>query len=77
MNIYISRLFKKPTRLSCNAACNRGKPTFMLLQTETGKAGFDNNIYLAIEASKKELKVKIKVKFEKKIEIEEEFGMKN
>ena len=49
----------------------------MLVQTETGKAGFDNNIYLAIEASKKELKVKIKVKFEKKIEIEEEFGMKN
>ena len=67
VQVYISRLFSKPTRLNSNAACNCGKPHSMIVNPEPGKLGFSQDIYLAIGACNKELKVKIKVKFEKKL----------
>jgi hypothetical protein len=39
----------------------------MIVNPEPGKLGFSQDIYLAIGACNKELKVKIKVKFEKKL----------
>jgi hypothetical protein len=48
VQIYISRLFQKPSRLNSNAACNRGKPLSMVVNAKPGKLGFSQDIYISI-----------------------------
>jgi len=48
VQIYISRLFQKPSRLNSIAACNRGKPLSMVVNAKPGKLGFSQDIYISI-----------------------------
>ena len=77
IQIFLSRLFLKPTRINCNNYSYKCKPEYLTLGTDEGTNYFKQHIYLSVESENRHLKMWIKAEFTPPSDSEGEDGKKS